>query len=88
MFVIVMEFWEVSVPRGGLNGVGFGEREDRGVFWWIFVWPFSGIWGGLGSERWLKWCRIWVEGGLPWCEGAFLFVIVVEFGEVSIPRGG
>ena len=29
----------------------------------VLVWPFSGIWGGLGSERWFECGWSWVEGG-------------------------
>ncbi len=49
---IFLEFREASVPRGGLNGDGIGLRVDSGVGWWILVWPFSRILGGLGSEGW------------------------------------
>ncbi len=55
---VEVEFWEPSVPRGGINGGGRGNRDGSGVGWWILIWLFFGILGGLGSERWFKWCWI------------------------------
>ena len=30
---------------------------------WFIVWPFSGILGGLGAERWVECGWSWVEVG-------------------------
>ena len=34
-----------------------------GIGWWTIVWPFSGILGGLGAERWVECGWSFVEGG-------------------------
>ena len=42
---------ELGRGRGGLMLCG------------LYVWPFSGILGGLGAERWVECGWSWVEGG-------------------------
>ena len=54
----------------------------------IYVWPFFGILGGLGAERWVECGWSWVDGGEIVGNVDFSLAIFLEFGRLSVLRGG